>query len=145
MTISCQELVEQPIRFGFPEPVPIVFWSRDQEQGDIVLSNLALGAPGDGTPTTWNWTRERMGRPAAAQRPFAGRKPPKTAKRRPKTVLTSSSPLWQDEARMSGTQDQFTSTRAAATKERRLEDQIPFNGSSPSKIGVPAFHLNIMS
>jgi hypothetical protein len=42
MTVSRQKLVEQAIRFGFPERVPIVFWNRDQKQWDIMLYHLAL-------------------------------------------------------------------------------------------------------
>ena len=57
MTVSRQKLVEQAIAFGRPERIPIVFWNRDQEQGDIMLYHLALGAPGDGTPNAWNWTQ----------------------------------------------------------------------------------------
>jgi hypothetical protein len=56
MTVSRQNLVEQAIKFGWPERVPIVFWNRDQEAGDIMLCHLALGAPGDGTPNAWNWS-----------------------------------------------------------------------------------------
>ncbi len=61
MKVSRRELVEQAIRFGRPERVPIVFWNRDQEQGDIMLYHLALGAPGDGTPNAWNWTENEWG------------------------------------------------------------------------------------
>ncbi len=61
MTVSRRNLVEQAIRFGSPERVPIVFWNRDQEQGDIMLYHLALGAPGDGTPNAWNWTENEWG------------------------------------------------------------------------------------
>ncbi|MGO8674808.1 MAG: uroporphyrinogen decarboxylase family protein [Limisphaerales bacterium] len=60
-TFSGKKLVEQAIRFGSPERVPIVFWNRDQDQGDILLYHLALGAPGDGTPNAWNWTRNEWG------------------------------------------------------------------------------------
>jgi hypothetical protein len=34
-------------------------------------------------------------------------------------------PVWQDGATMSGTQNQFSLTRAAAMKERRLKEEIP--------------------
>jgi len=60
-SFSRQKLVEQAIRFGSPERVPIVFWNRDQEQGDLMLYHLALGAPGDGTPNAWNWTENEWG------------------------------------------------------------------------------------
>lgn len=61
MTVSRQKLVEQAIRFRSPERVPLIFWNRDQEQGDIMLYQLALGAPGDGTPNAWNWTENEWG------------------------------------------------------------------------------------
>ncbi len=55
------KLVERAIRFGTPERVPVVFWNRDQEQGDIMLYHLALGAPGDGTPNAWDWSENEWG------------------------------------------------------------------------------------
>jgi uroporphyrinogen decarboxylase len=58
---SRQRLVEKAIRFDSPERVPIVFWNRDQEEGDIMLYHLALGALGDGTPNAWNWTENEWG------------------------------------------------------------------------------------
>ena len=61
MTVSRRNLVEQAIRFGRPERVPIVFWNRDQQEGDIMLYHLALGAPGDGTPNAWNWSENEWG------------------------------------------------------------------------------------
>ena len=61
MNVSRQELVEQAIGFCQPERIPVVFWNRDQEEGDIMLYHLALGAPGDGTPNTWNWSENEWG------------------------------------------------------------------------------------
>ena len=61
MKASRQQLVGQAIGFQHPERVPVVFWNRDQEQGDIMLYHLALGAPGDGTPNTWNWSQNEWG------------------------------------------------------------------------------------
>jgi uroporphyrinogen decarboxylase len=61
MTVSRQKLVEQAIGFDGPERIPVVFWNRDQEEGDIMLYHLALGAPGDGTPNAWNWTENEWG------------------------------------------------------------------------------------
>jgi uroporphyrinogen decarboxylase len=61
MTVSRKELVDQAIRFGSPERVPIVFWNRDQTEGDVMLYHLALGTPGDGTPNTWNWSTNEWG------------------------------------------------------------------------------------
>jgi uroporphyrinogen decarboxylase len=61
MTISRKDLVDQAIRFGSPERVPVVFWNQDQTEGDVMLYHLALGAPGDGTPNTWNWSTNEWG------------------------------------------------------------------------------------
>ncbi len=61
MGVSRQKLVEQAIRFGSPERVPIVFWNRDQQQGDLLLYHLSLGAPGEGTPNGWNWKENEWG------------------------------------------------------------------------------------
>jgi uroporphyrinogen decarboxylase len=61
MSVSRQQLVEQAIRFGKPERVPVVFWNRDQDRGDVLLYHLALGAPGDGTPNAWNWSENEWG------------------------------------------------------------------------------------
>jgi hypothetical protein len=61
MIVSRQKLVEQAIGFNGPERVPVVFWNRDQAEGDIMLYHLALGAPGDGTPNAWNWTENEWG------------------------------------------------------------------------------------
>jgi len=61
MSVSRQRLVEQAIRFERPERVPVVFWNRDQAQGDLLLYHLALGAPGDGSPNAWNWSRNEWG------------------------------------------------------------------------------------
>jgi len=44
-----------------PDRVPIVFWNRDQAEGDVMLYHLAFGAPGDGTPNTWNWQENEWG------------------------------------------------------------------------------------
>jgi len=54
MQTSPKELVYQAIRFGSPERVPVVFWNRDQAEGDVMLYHLALRAPGDGTPNDLN-------------------------------------------------------------------------------------------
>jgi uroporphyrinogen decarboxylase len=61
MSISRKELVDQAIHFGSPQRVPIVFWNRDQAEGDLMLYHLALGAPGDGSPNTWNWSENEWG------------------------------------------------------------------------------------
>ncbi|MHB1037933.1 MAG: uroporphyrinogen decarboxylase family protein [Pirellulales bacterium] len=56
-----KNLVDKAIRFGSPERVPIVFWNRDQAEGDVMLYHLALGAPGDGTPNRWDWHENEWG------------------------------------------------------------------------------------
>jgi uroporphyrinogen decarboxylase len=61
MKVSRKELVEQAIRFRSPERVPIVFWNRDQTEGDVMLYHLALGASGDGAPNCWNWSENEWG------------------------------------------------------------------------------------
>ncbi len=61
MTISRKELVEQAIYFRSPQRVPVVFWNRDRDQGDVMLYHLALGAPGDGTPNAWDWSQNEWG------------------------------------------------------------------------------------
>lgn len=61
MSVSRRELVDQAIAFRSPERVPIVFWNCDQSEGDVMLYHLALGAPGDGTPNTWNWSENEWG------------------------------------------------------------------------------------
>jgi uroporphyrinogen decarboxylase len=61
MNISGKELVEQAIRFGSPDRVPIVFWNRDQASGDLMLYHLSLGAPGDGTVNAWDWSVNEWG------------------------------------------------------------------------------------
>jgi uroporphyrinogen decarboxylase len=59
--VSRVELVEQAIRFRSPERVPIVFWNRDQTEGDVLLYHLALGPPGEGDPNRWNWRENEWG------------------------------------------------------------------------------------
>ena len=52
---SRRERVERAIRFEHPDRVPVVFWNRDQEEGDVMLYHLALGVPGDGSVNAWDW------------------------------------------------------------------------------------------
>jgi len=61
MSPSRREVVELAIRFARPPRVPVVFWNRDQAEGDLLLYHLALGFPGDGTPNAWNWTENEWG------------------------------------------------------------------------------------
>lgn len=46
--------LRNPATFGRPHRVPVVFWNRDQEEGDIMLYHLALGVLGNGTPNAWD-------------------------------------------------------------------------------------------
>ena len=41
-------LVDRAITFGRPQRVPIVFWNRDQAEGDVMLYHLSLGCVGGG-------------------------------------------------------------------------------------------------
>ncbi len=42
VTVSRQQFVEQAIRFGSPGRVPIVFWNRDREAGDIMVEEYGV-------------------------------------------------------------------------------------------------------
>ncbi len=53
--------VRRAIEFGRPDRVPIVFWNRDQEEGDLLLYHLALGVPDDGSANAWDWTVNEWG------------------------------------------------------------------------------------
>ena len=55
---SRKELVDQAIAFGGSERVPIVYWNRDQAEGDVMLYHLSLGRPGDGNAlaNVWDWS-----------------------------------------------------------------------------------------
>jgi uroporphyrinogen decarboxylase len=56
-----KELVDQAISFQRPERIPIVFWNRDQEEGDVMLYHLSLGQLGDGSGNAWDWTVNEWG------------------------------------------------------------------------------------
>jgi len=60
---SRKALVDRAITFGRPERVPIVFWNRDQAEGDVMLYHLSLGCVGDGDPSAgaWDWSRNEWG------------------------------------------------------------------------------------
>jgi uroporphyrinogen-III decarboxylase len=58
---SRRERVERAIRFEHPDRVPVVFWNRDQEEGDVMLYHLALGVPGDGSVNAWDWRANEWG------------------------------------------------------------------------------------
>lgn len=60
---SRKELVDRAITFKNPKRMPIVFWNRDQTDGDVMLYHLSLGQEGDGDPSVnaWNWSVNEWG------------------------------------------------------------------------------------
>ena len=60
-TMSRQERVRRAIDFAQPDRVPLVFWNRDQAEGDVMLYHLALGAPGNGSVNAWDWSVNEWG------------------------------------------------------------------------------------
>ena len=60
---SRKETVDRAITFNGPERVPIVFWNRDQAEGDVMLYHLSLGVPGDGNAlaNVWDWSTNEWG------------------------------------------------------------------------------------
>ncbi len=56
-----KERVARAIEFRGPDRVPVVFWNRDPEQGDVMLYHLSLGTPGDGTANAWDWSENEWG------------------------------------------------------------------------------------
>ena len=55
------ERVRRAIQFEHPDRVPIVFWNRDQTEGDVMLYHLGLGAPGEGSVNAWDWSLNEWG------------------------------------------------------------------------------------
>ena len=55
------EVVRRAIEFGSPGRVPIVFWNRDQADGDVMVYHLSLGVPGDGSVNAWDWSVNEWG------------------------------------------------------------------------------------
>lgn len=55
------ERVRRAIEFDRPDRVPVVFWNRDQDQGDVMLYHLSLGAPGEGSVNAWDWSVNEWG------------------------------------------------------------------------------------
>ena len=56
-----EERVRRAISFRHPDRVPVVFWNRDQTEGDVMLYHLALGAPGNGSVNAWDWSVNEWG------------------------------------------------------------------------------------
>jgi hypothetical protein len=55
------ERVRRAIEFQRPDRVPIVFWNRDQAEGDVMLYHLALGVSGHGSVNAWDWSQNEWG------------------------------------------------------------------------------------
>ena len=60
-TIDRKERVQRAIEFRRPDRVPIMFWNRDQTDGEVMLYHLALGAPGNGSVNAWDWSLNEWG------------------------------------------------------------------------------------
>jgi uroporphyrinogen decarboxylase len=60
-TMERKERVRRALEFQHPDRVPVVFWNRDQTEGDVLLYHLALGAPGDGSVNAWDWSTNEWG------------------------------------------------------------------------------------
>ena len=60
---SRKTTVDRAISFRHPGRVPIVFWNRDQTDGDVMLYHLSLGQPGDGNAraNVWDWSTNEWG------------------------------------------------------------------------------------
>lgn len=56
-------LVDRAIAFQNPDRVPIVFWNRDETEGDVMLYHLSLGheCSGDPSVNAWNWSVNEWG------------------------------------------------------------------------------------
>jgi uroporphyrinogen decarboxylase len=59
--MTSSQRVRQAIQMQCPDRVPIVFWNRDQAQGDAMLYHLALGVPGEGSVNAWDWSLNEWG------------------------------------------------------------------------------------
>lgn len=60
-TIDRKGRVLRAIQFQKPDLVPILFWNRDQTEGDVMIYHLTLGAPGDGSVNSWDWSVNEWG------------------------------------------------------------------------------------
>ena len=56
-----RERAVRAIKMRGPDRIPIVFWNRDQTQGDVMLYHLSLGMPGDGSVNAWDWSVNEWG------------------------------------------------------------------------------------
>ncbi len=74
--ISRKNIVHRAIQFRSPDRIPVVYWNRDQTEGDVMLYHLALDRQdGDGTSVNeWGYRLETlddgtMGHPTSAHLP----------------------------------------------------------------------------
>ncbi|MHB8897597.1 MAG: uroporphyrinogen decarboxylase family protein [Thermoguttaceae bacterium] len=58
---SRRQRVLKAIQFRSPDRVPVVFWNRDQAQGDVMVYHLSLGVPGEGSVNAWDWSTNEWG------------------------------------------------------------------------------------
>ena len=56
-----KQRVRDAIEFQNHDRVPVVYWNRDQTEGDVMLYHLSLGAPGDGSANAWDWSTNEWG------------------------------------------------------------------------------------
>ena len=56
-----KERVLRAIEFRNPDRIPVLYWNRDQSEGEIMIYHLTLGAPGDGTVNAWDWSVNEWG------------------------------------------------------------------------------------
>jgi hypothetical protein len=61
MTLTSRQRVCRAIEFRRPDRIPVVFWNRDQAEGDVMLYHLSLGTPGDGSANAWDWSTNEWG------------------------------------------------------------------------------------
>ena len=59
--LAGRERILRAIEMRGPDRIPIVFWNRDQAQGDVMLYHLSLGMPGDGSVNAWDWSVNEWG------------------------------------------------------------------------------------
>jgi uroporphyrinogen decarboxylase len=59
--LTGRERVLRAIQMRSPDRIPVVFWNRDQAQGDVMLYHLSLGMPGDGSVNAWDWSVNEWG------------------------------------------------------------------------------------
>lgn len=50
-----KQIVVQAITFAGPERVPVLYWNRDREQGDIMVHSLTLGEPSSHQEGPFGW------------------------------------------------------------------------------------------